>query len=522
MKLKQVILFLLVFYSTQALQAQCTASYSSVEASGTVTFTNLSTGHDWSYWDFGDGNNAGTENPVHSYDSAGTYYVCLIVGDFFFTCSDTICDSVVVTAAAPPCAANFTFTEVDGTITLTNTSSGLDTAAYPAAWDYGDGDNGFGNTVSHTYADTGTYNVCVIINDFGGCGDTLCQLITVDSVPVFTPCAANFSFTILSDTVLFANTSTGVDTSVATAYWDFGDGSFPGFGNNVDHIYGTPGTYDVCLIINDFGSCNDTLCQSVTIAGTPPPACSASFTTSVSGGTVTLTSTSTGTSAFTIYTWIFTDGSLPTIGNPATHNFADPGIKPICLVIYDLLSGCSDTTCTIVFIMSGTGGCQADFEWSPSGSDVTFTDMSTYTDITTTYTWDYGDGTTEGPFPFYTNPTHTYDWGGTYNVCLTISDMFSACEDSVCYTVTVIGIEEESGNFMLKAYPNPVGNEFLTIESGSPIKNVSVIGMDGKRIQSNQMNPVTHYQLATNFARGVYTVEVETQSGKKQFKLVKE
>jgi PKD repeat protein len=65
-----------------------------------VQFTNATTGGTpTAYsWDFGDGATATTASPSHTYAGAGTFTVCLIVID---ACgSDTICDSVTVTATA--------------------------------------------------------------------------------------------------------------------------------------------------------------------------------------------------------------------------------------------------------------------------------------------------------------------------------------------------------------------------------------------------------------------------------------
>ena len=50
---------------------------------------------DYWVWDFGDGDSTLMQNPVHTYSSSGTYYVCLTVGN---SCvSDAFCDSVTVT-----------------------------------------------------------------------------------------------------------------------------------------------------------------------------------------------------------------------------------------------------------------------------------------------------------------------------------------------------------------------------------------------------------------------------------------
>lgn len=60
----------------------------------TVEFINESTGNGESYWDFGDGNTSIEENPVHTYESNGSYLVTLIYSDDCF--KDTTETEIVI------------------------------------------------------------------------------------------------------------------------------------------------------------------------------------------------------------------------------------------------------------------------------------------------------------------------------------------------------------------------------------------------------------------------------------------
>ena len=60
----------------------------------TAIITNLSTGYDSLYWDFGDGETDSIENPVHVYDSTGIYNITLILTNE--NCSDTATCLIVV------------------------------------------------------------------------------------------------------------------------------------------------------------------------------------------------------------------------------------------------------------------------------------------------------------------------------------------------------------------------------------------------------------------------------------------
>lgn len=71
-------------------------------------------------------------------------------------------------------------------------------------------------------------------------------------------------------------------------------------------------------------------------------------------------------------------------------------------------------------------GFGIDFSQEPT---LTFSDSSLYNP--TTYLWNFGDGSTSSS----TNPSHTYTMNGTYNVCLTVTNV--AGNDSECKSVTI-------------------------------------------------------------------------------------
>jgi len=60
-----------------------------------INFTNNSAAASGYSWDFGDGNNATDENPIHSYVLPGTYTVCLTATNVC-GCSDSICYEIIV------------------------------------------------------------------------------------------------------------------------------------------------------------------------------------------------------------------------------------------------------------------------------------------------------------------------------------------------------------------------------------------------------------------------------------------
>ncbi len=138
-------------------------------------------------WNFGDGNMTFTQNPTHTYDSAGTYFVSLTVtSSYGCQMSDTLSFPVVV---FPRPIAAFTATPdetsiYEPNIQFNNGSQG----ATMWDWDFGDTETSIQYEPYHTYPDTGTYMVTQIaINEFG-CRDTVQHPIRINGeTSVFIP-----------------------------------------------------------------------------------------------------------------------------------------------------------------------------------------------------------------------------------------------------------------------------------------------------------------------------------------------
>ena len=145
------------------------------DGSGQVTFTDQSSDPLTWQWNFGDGSAISNEqNPVHTYDSTGTYDVCLVVGNEFGV--DTVCQMVAVVVGQAP-AADFVVAiqGETGEVMFTDQSTND-----PVSWDwaFGDGNISTEQNPTHAYAASGTYTVQLIAgNDFGT--DTASQEVTV-------------------------------------------------------------------------------------------------------------------------------------------------------------------------------------------------------------------------------------------------------------------------------------------------------------------------------------------------------
>ncbi|MBP2146761.1 PGF-pre-PGF domain-containing protein [Methanofollis sp. W23] len=162
--------------SSRPLMANFTAYETTGAMPFVVKFIDLSTGNPtaWS-WDFGDNGTSDIQNPVHTYEEAGTYNVTLIASNGTANRTLTMKDYVTVEESAPkPIAANFTADTTSGKTPLTvhfnDTSTGNVTT-----WEWSFGDGTGSSSLQHptyVYKKSGTYTVSLTVSD-GETDDTL-------------------------------------------------------------------------------------------------------------------------------------------------------------------------------------------------------------------------------------------------------------------------------------------------------------------------------------------------------------
>jgi gliding motility-associated-like protein len=153
----------------------------------TAVFNNTSEGGTDFIWDFGDTNGSTDENPVHTYNNLGEYFVTLIAIDTN-TCNkrDTSPPFKITVVDTP--SAGFTYLPLAPQENTPHEffNSSINAARY--LWKFGDGDSLWtirrDTIVKHQYNKTGTYNACLIAFSAAGCTDTLCRPVQALVVPL--------------------------------------------------------------------------------------------------------------------------------------------------------------------------------------------------------------------------------------------------------------------------------------------------------------------------------------------------
>jgi len=140
------------------------------------------------------------------------------------------------------------------------------------AWDFKDGSTGSGQTITHTFSSTGSYNVELTVTDNDGATGSATKNVTVIEAPNQPP-TANFTATPISGVVplqVSFNTSSSSDSdgNIISYAWDFKDGN-TGSGETINHTFSSIGSYNVKLTVTDNEGATDSTTKTITV--TEPP-----------------------------------------------------------------------------------------------------------------------------------------------------------------------------------------------------------------------------------------------------------
>ncbi|MBI1838462.1 MAG: PKD domain-containing protein [Flavobacteriia bacterium] len=233
------------------------------------------------------------------------------------------------------------------------------------------------------------------------------------------------------ESVIFTNTSTQGNSPITQYAWDFGDGNSANTQNS-SHIYTTPGTYTIILVVTDQNNIADPEVKTNYITVNPKP--NAIFTMQTNGCTlpvnVNFTNQST-TGTNIIYNWNFGNGNTSTLQNPTNISYSSANTYAVTLIVTNTQTGCSNTTTNNITISNFS----TDFDLPDSiciGSSVNLTDLST-TGVNL-WSWNNGNGQTSTN----QNPTFIYNTAGTYTITLNSQNTIAGCTDSQTHQIVVI------------------------------------------------------------------------------------
>lgn len=441
----------------------------------TVNFTNFSAGGQQYNWDLGDGNVSTNANTSNTYSIPGTYTVRMIVND---ACSrDTSFATITV---HPEPEIDFSFAPniacVDDNFQFTNLSTDIS----QLSWDFGDGTNSALSNPTHVYTSSGNFNVTLTgISTLFACQATITRIVNVSTTP-------SAGFNLVSNDVCDPSPVSFTNTSTAFNFvtWDFGDGNVSSQ-TNPTHIYSSPGTYTIELIVENNSGCKDTVETDITIF--PSPVADFSITLQNTCNIPVIGNITNNSTGGTDYFWDFGNFVSSTLTNPIV-TYIDPAIYDLKLIVTNQF-GCQDSLTRIVNI---DGIPVADFSIPPY--DSCFPSLVSFVNTSQNaafISWYFGDGNVSS----LNNPTNLYTVPGDYTVKLIVENNLG-CVDSLSQLVRVFPVPTADFNFFA-ADSCKIPAQVSTINSSFGATNYQ--WNFGNNFNSTLTNPSTFYATAGTY-----------------------
>ncbi|MBK7027989.1 MAG: PKD domain-containing protein [Bacteroidales bacterium] len=479
-----------------------------------VTFTDLSSTasgyiQQW-IWNFGDGSAVDTinfpnnPNVQHLFSYPGTYNVSLTA----INNQGYINTRTQVVATTPVPEANFVYSAncANQAVVFSDLSSPNGVSDIVAwNWNFGDPASGVNNTSllsdpTHFYSVADTFNVSLIVTSLSGCTDTIVKQVISNVLSLdFT-----YSTACMREIIHFSpDTMVMNPGSIATWYWDFGDGSTSAL-PKPDHMYNESGLYAVVLSVTDTLGCFNTVTHIIPVGSVPAALCTFT-TTSCTHSPVQFTDlTHIGNGMTSSWLWDFGDGQISLEQNP-THIYVNEGNYLVCLTVQNECG--EDTYCDRIdvfkpLVSSFTYNYQGNFA-------VQFENLALSAE---SVLWDFGDGQTSNQI----NPVHIYSEAGNYLVCLTVSNACntaSSCE--YVYIQLYSGIQDPLSESGIMLFPNPAHNEVFIEASNYKVYKVEIFTSQG--IHTDTFIP-GHFQTSYRISlkgktSGNYTLRLLTDKG---------
>lgn len=406
-------------------------------------------------WNFGDGSDPVTivdDNTVaHTYADDGEFEVNVtveLVGELepfaavttgeSNSASTTIninnVDPTINSFAAP------SFGEV-GELLTTFTATAFDPGddALLFTWDFGDNSQpALGRNASHTFNQAGVFTVTLTVTDDDGGESVQQQNINIDQpAPELTingiiiPTGMLFEGQLIGFGANF--TYSGDDELIFE--WDFGDGSDPAFGQNVNHVFADNGEYDVTVhVINEDETASDSFSIDVTIKNANPTINSFNAPNSAqTDQNVNMSASASDPGAFDVlaFAWNFGDDAPTQNGANVSHAYNSPGQYVITLTVTDDDGGVDITTrqisiqdpepdieLNITALNSPISGAE--------GQSLSYNAQVNYNGPgTLSFVWTFGDGssTQNGA-----NVNHVFSDDGPFTVTVIVDDGLGALD----------------------------------------------------------------------------------------------
>jgi gliding motility-associated-like protein len=230
-----------------------------------IAITELSTitgGSITSYnWDFGDGNSSVSMSPPNfTFTAAGSYVMSLAVNTGQ-NCADTFRQSILINPS-PEVAFTGGMGCIGDPIQFNNTSTISSGTNDRYIWNFGDGQTSTTDQPSHIYANSGTYEVKLVIESDQGCIDSF-----IDKTAAIINAKPSADF--ISEKISSFESNTEMqftETGGTGISWSwYVDNMGVGTGQTYTHNFTDTGTFNVMLWVENVEGCRDSVVKSIFI-----------------------------------------------------------------------------------------------------------------------------------------------------------------------------------------------------------------------------------------------------------------
>jgi len=298
-------------------------------------------------------------------------------------------------------------------------------------WDFGDGLTSTVQHPQHTYASAGYYYVTLTVGSPNGCQSQVMKQVYVQYRP-----SSDFSWTGVCEgaPTYFTDESTVPNNGIINNWlWDFGDGN-TSTDPNPSHTYASSGTYQVNLTVWATYGCSHSMSKTVTITDSPIADFSADI--ACQGSATQFTDLSMAPGSTIIYWWWdFGDGHYASNVQHPQHVYPYAGTYTVTLIVGNL-EGCEDTIQQDITVRPLP---LADFSADTAcvNFPTQFTDLSLPSGTIINWSWNFGDPSSGAAnYSGLQNPQHYYNTPGSYNVTLTVTDLYG-CDHTVIKPILV-------------------------------------------------------------------------------------
>lgn len=470
-----------------------------------ITFKDNSqyaTSYHW-YFDGADGGTDKDPSP-HIYGDPGYYKVTLAIKGVS-DCVDTI--SKIIHIKGP--IAKLNVGSFQGCVPYPFQISVTGTNIKSYAWDFGDGTPVIpsgDSAVNHLYINSGKYLPNAILTSPEGCTVTLKAKDTV----IVDELQADFLIKPYpacdSAVVEFADKSVAAPFSSITQWqWIFGDGSSSSGPIASPHMYNTPGSYSVSLIVSSKYGCVDTLTKQDSIQVWKSPEISIngdSLICLTPGSLLSYESLVNSNDTSHTYAWSIDDIQVGT-GPHLNYNLRTRGYHELKLKVSNAHL-CSSTIKRIIFVDSvKTRFTIGDLNFCGTGTVLLKNETTSATPLDTTI-WDLGNGVKFNGV----DTSYIYTVPGAYVIKLTAVSI-NGCKDSMVSVQPVNVYARPQASILsdsLHCYPG-----IFTFAS-QVITQDSVVAYDWK-LDNGPASPGKDFLTAVHAGSHQVQLIVKTQTG---------